>query len=182
MFRSALIGAALALPAAAPASAEIVSRSENAFTLRFAVGLEASREDVVAAVGDIPQWWDGDHTYTGNAANLTFSLEEGGCWCERMGDGSIFEHAVVTAVEPTRVALNAPLGPLNDKATRADLTFSAGPENRGVLAAMDFVVEGPGVGAFADAVHGVMQRGWTRYIRFIEYGEPEAGVPDGTAD
>lgn len=173
MLRPALIAFALLLSAGA-ASAEIVSRSENAFTLRFAVGLEASHEEVIGAVADIPEWWDPSHTYTGDPANLTFTLQEGGCWCERMADESTFRHATVSAVERRRVAMDAPLGPLNGKATRAELTFSAGPENRGTLAAMDFVVEGPGVGALADAVHGVMQQGWNRYVRFIEYGEPTA--------
>lgn len=41
---------------------------------------------------------------------------------------------------------------------------------------MEFVVEGPGVGALADAVHSVMQQGGNHDIRFIEYGEPTAGT------
>ncbi len=171
MLRSALIGAALTLLAAAPASAEIVSRSENAFTLRFALGLEAAREDIVAAVADIPAWWDPSHTYTGDGANLSFAFEPGGCWCERMTDGTTFEHARIVSITEEEVVMNAPLGPLNGKATRADLTFDAGPENMGALVTMEFVVEGPGVGAFAEPVHNVMQQGWTRYIRWIEYGD-----------
>jgi hypothetical protein len=162
--------AAMLLSAAAPASAEIVSRSENAFTLRFALGLEAAREDIVAAVADIPTWWDSDHTYTGDSANLSLTFAPGGCWCERMTDGTTFEHARVVSITEEEVVMNAPLGPLNGKATRADLTFDAGPENMGALVTMEFVVEGPGVGAFAEPVHTVMQQGWTRYIRWIEYG------------
>jgi hypothetical protein len=173
MFRSVFVAIAL-LVAASPASAEIVSRGENAFTLRFAVGLEASREDVIDAVRNVPAWWDPAHSYTGDAANLSLAFQPGGCWCERMRDGTNFRHGSLVSIEPDRVRFDAPLGPLNGKATRADLIFSAGPENRGTLAAMEFVVEGPGVGAFADAVHGVMQQGWTRYVRFIEYGEPTA--------
>lgn len=174
MMRAIALAAGLLLASAAPAAAEVVSRSENAFTLRFAVGLEASAEDIVSAAGEVPAWWDPAHTYTGDAANLSLAFEPGGCWCERLADGTSFRHAEVVSITATDVRLNAPLGPLNGKATRADLTFSAGPENRGSLASMAFAVEGPGVGAYADAVHGVMQQAWTRYIRFIEYGEPAA--------
>lgn len=173
MFRSALIAAVLSLVPGL-AAAEIVSRSEDAFTLRFAVGLEASREDVIDAVREVPSWWDPAHSYTGDATNLSLAFQPGGCWCERMADGTDFRHGSVASIDPDRVRFDAPLGPLNGKATRADLTFSAGPENRGTLAAMEFVVEGPGVGAYADPVHGVMQQAWARYVRFIEYGEPAA--------
>jgi hypothetical protein len=173
MLRSALIAVAVSLVPGL-AAAEIVSRFENAFTLRFAVGLEASREDVIDAVREVPAWWDPAHSYTGDAANLSLAFQPGGCWCERMADGTDFRHGSVVSIDPDQVRFDAPLGPLNGKATRADLIFSAGPENRGTLAAMEFVVEGPGVGAFSDAVHGVMQQAWTRYVRFIEYGEPAA--------
>ena len=173
MLRSALIAAVLSLLPGL-AAAEIISRSEDAFTLRFAVGLEVPREDVIDAVREVPAWWDPAHSYTGDAANLSLAFQPGGCWCERMADGTDFRHGSVVAIDPDRVRFDAPLGPLNGRATRADLTFSAGPDNRGTLAAVEFAVEGPGVGAFADAVHGVMQQAWTRYVRFIEYGEPEA--------
>ncbi len=155
-----------------PAAAEVVSRSDDAFTLRFALGLETTPEDVIVSVEELPQWWDPAHTYSGDAANLSLVLEEGGCWCERLEDGSLFQHAVVTAVEPRRVAMNAALGPLHDKATKAELTWTIGPKNQGYLVAMDFVVEGPGVGAFADGVNGVMDQAWDRFVRYIEYGEP----------
>lgn len=167
-----IIALIAALLAATPAAAEVVSKSDNAFTLRFALGLETTPEDIVAAVGDLPKWWDPAHTYTGDAANLSLTLEEGGCWCERLADGSVFRHAVVVAVEPRRVAMNAALGPLHDRATRSDLTWTIGSENRGWLVAMEFVVEGPGVGAMADAVDGVMQGAWNRFVHYDHYGEP----------
>jgi len=66
----------------------------------------------------------------------------------------------------------APLGPLHGKATRADLVFSTRPERRGWRVAVDFAVEGPGVGAMADGVNAVMDAGFDRFIRHVEYGEP----------
>lgn len=168
--RPLLVAAALALLTAAPASAEIVSRGENAFTLRFAVGVEAAREDIVAAVGRIPAWWDPAHTYTGDGANLSLTFEPGGCWCERLADGTVFEHARIVSISDEAVVMNAPLGPLNGRATQADLTWSVGPETPQARVSLEFVVAGPGVGALADPVHAVMQQGFGRYIDFIEAG------------
>lgn len=165
--------AALALACvAAPASAEVVSRSENGFTLRFAVGVETTPEDVVAAVADLPNWWDPAHTYTGDGANLSLAFEQGGCWCERLADGTPFRHGTITGITADRVAMNAALGPLHGKATRADLTFGSEPENRGRRVIVDFVVEGPGLGALAEPVDGVMDQAFDRWIRRIEHGEP----------
>lgn len=168
----ALIAATALTLAAAPASAEVVSRSADGFVLRFAVGVEAAPEDVVTAVSELPQWWDPAHTYTGASANLSLTFEAGGCWCETLADGTVFEHAVVTGIAPDRVTMNAALGPLHDKATKAELTFGSEPENRGRLVTIDFVVEGPGLGAMADGVDTVMDQAFDRLIHQIEYGEP----------
>lgn len=171
MLKALIVAAGLTLTAA-PASAEVVSRSADGFVLRFAVGVEAAPEDVVAAVSELPQWWDPAHTYTGDAANLSLAFEEGGCWCETLADGTVFEHAVVTGITADRVTMNAALGPLHDKATKAELTFGSAPENRGRLVTIDFVVEGPGLGAMADGVNMVMDQAFDRLIHQIEYGEP----------
>ncbi len=171
MLKALIVAAALTLTAA-PASAEVVSRSADGFVLRFAVGVEAAPEDVVAAVSELPQWWDPAHTYTGDAANLSLAFEEGGCWCETLADRTVFEHAVVTGITADRVTMDAALGPLHDKATKAELTFGSAPENRGRLVTIDFVVEGPGLGAMADGVNMVMDQAFDRLIHQIEYGEP----------
>lgn len=172
MIRFAALLATACVAAAAPASAEVVSRSADGFTLRFAVGVEAAPEDVVSAVSELPQWWDPAHTYTGDASNLSLAFQEGGCWCEKLADGTVFEHAVVTGITADRVTMNAALGPLHDKATKAELTFGSGPENRGRLVTIDFVVEGPGLGVMADGVNIVMDQAFDRLIHQIEYGEP----------
>lgn len=172
MNRFAALVATACLAIAAPAAAEIVSRSPDGFVLRFAVGVETAPEDVVTAVSELPQWWGPAHTYTGESANLSLAFEEGGCWCETLADGTVFQHGVVTRIAADGVTMNAALGPLHEKATKAELTFGSGPENRGRLVTIDFVVEGPGLGAMADGVNAVMDQAFDRLIHQIEYGEP----------
>lgn len=170
MLKALIAAAALAL-VAAPAAAEIVSRSENAFTLRYAIGAEIDPGDIPGAMEDVGQWWDDAHTYSGDAKNITVDLTPGGCWCEKLEDGTDFDHGRTVSVAPDRIVFEAPFGPLRGKTTKAELAVTWPGVNRGWEPTWTFTVEGPGVGAMADAVDGVMQAGYRRWLHYLEYGE-----------
>ncbi|WP_428151547.1 hypothetical protein [Brevundimonas sp.] len=163
-----------AMIATTDARAEVVSRSADGFVLRFESVMETTPEDMVETVSDLPEWWDGAHTYTGDNANLSLAFEPGGCWCETLADGTGFRHATVVSSADDTVVFNAPLGPLNGKATRADLTFHIGGPGPGWLVSVDFVVEGPDLGAMADGVNGVMEQAFGRYVHHLHYGETDS--------
>lgn len=173
----AFAAAAMAL-SAAPAAAEVVERSADHFVLRFEVGLETTPEDIYGAIGDVARWWDGAHTYSGDAANLTMPLEVGACFCEVLADGATFEHGRVVQADPeTGVLVDAPLGPLKGKATVAQWSIGWSAANRGHVLVMTYVVRGPGLGAMADPVDGVMGGQFSRLAHYVEYGE--APTPAG---
>ena len=180
MLKALIAATALALTAA-PASAEIVSRTADSFTLRYAGTVGVSRGDVFGAIALISEWWDGAHTYSGDSANLTLETEVGGCFCEALPNATIFEHGRVAEFDDDRLTLNAPLGPLKGRTTRAELTFSW-PETSSRLeedetgVVMVFVVEGPGLGAFADAVDTVMLGQHERLLRQVELARPTPSV------
>lgn len=164
-----------------PAAAEVVERGADHFVLRFELGLETTPEDIYAAIGDVGRWWDGAHTYSGDAANLTMPLEVGACFCEALPDGTAFEHGRVVQADPeTGVLLEAPLGPLKGRATTAQWSIGWSGANRGYALVMTYVVRGPGLGAFADPVDGVMGGQFSRLAHYVEYGEPPA--PAASAD
>lgn len=173
MLKSLIVVAVLAL-SAAPADAEVVSRTTDGFTLRYAVGAEISPDDIPAALQDLPKWWDPAHTYTGSSANLSLDLAPGGCWCEKLADGTDFDHGRTVSVAADRIVFNAPFGPLRGKATRAELSVTWPPANRGWTPTWTFIVEGPGVGAMADGVDAVMGAGYQRWLSHIERGETPA--------
>lgn len=162
---------------AVPASAEIVSRTADSFTLRYSGTVSVGRGDVFGAIELISAWWEGAHTYSGDAANLTLETDLGGCFCETLPDGTIFAHGRIVASDDDHLTLDAPLGPLKGRATRAALTFSW-PETASLLeddetgVVVLFVVEGLGVGAFADAVDIVMQGQHGRLLHLVEHGRP----------
>lgn len=170
MLRPLLAAAVLAL-CATPASAEVVARTADSFTLRYAVGAEIAPEDIPGALEALPKWWDSAHTYSGSAANLSLDLTPGGCWCEKLADGTDFDHGRTVSVTPDSFVFNAPFGPLRGKTTKAELTVTWPGANRGWTPTWTMVVEGPGIGAMADGVDGVMGAGYQRWLHYLEYGE-----------
>ena len=63
--------AAFALLAASPAAAEVVSASSNGFEVRQAVNLVVPPPIAFSSFADIGAWWDPEHTYSGDSANLS---------------------------------------------------------------------------------------------------------------
>ena len=158
--------------AAAPVSAEVVSRTVDGFVLRYEVRVETTPDDAYHALGEVGRWWNGAHTYSGSGANLTLPLAVGACLCEALADGTLFEHGRVTALDPaTGAQLDAPLGPLKGKANRAQLSIAWVPAVRGLSLVMTYEVQGAGLGALAGPVDGVMGDQFARYARYVEYGE-----------
>lgn len=170
MLRSLIAAAVLAL-STTPAAAEVIARTADSFTLRYAAGAEIAPEDIPGALKDLPKWWDPAHTYSGSAANLSLDLTPGGCWCEKLADGTDFDHGRTVAAEADRFVFNAPFGPLRGKTTRAELTVTWPGADRGWTPTWTMVVEGPGIGAMADGVDAVMGAGYQRWLHYLEYGE-----------
>lgn len=166
--------ATVLLSAAAPASAEIVSRSETAFTLSFERTVAASPEAVLEAVGHPERWWSSDHTYSGDAANISVELRPGGCWCEALPGGGV-KHGEAIMVWPDRnmVRFEAPFGPLQGIGADAVLTMSWAPVDGQATRRLrwTFVVSGTGSGAMAEPVHAVMEAQFGRLAG--ELGEAE---------
>ena len=121
-----ILAAALCL-GSAPAAAEVISSGANGFRIRHTVQLVVPVQTAYQSFTRIGGWWDGDHTYSGDAANLSLSVSAGGCFCERIPKtGGGIEHLRVTYFEPgERLVMTGSLGPLLFQATSGvmDVTF-----------------------------------------------------------
>jgi hypothetical protein len=151
--------AALLCAAGGPASAEIVNQSADAFSLSYERRVPASSEAVLNALATPGAWWSDAHTYSGSASNITVDLRPGGCWCEALPGGGV-KHGEAVLVFPERrmVRFDAPFGPLQAMGADAVLTMTWADAEDGTerLLKWTFVVNGPGVGAMAGPVDGVM--------------------------
>ncbi|WP_205478963.1 ATPase [Sphingomonas arenae] len=107
-----LLALAAGLTASA-ASAEVKSASEHGFVIEQRATLVVPPEVAFRSIGEVRNWWSPDHTYSGNASNLSLELRPGGCFCERLDSGGGIEHLRVAYLEPgKRVVLTGALGPL----------------------------------------------------------------------
>jgi hypothetical protein len=106
----------LALPM--PAAAEVVSASDHGFEVQQSVNLVIPQPKAFAAFGQIAQWWNKEHTYSGDTARMSLQLRPGGCFCETLDGGGGVEHMRVALVRPgEQVVLTGGLGPLLYQAT-----------------------------------------------------------------
>ena len=142
------IGGGLAVAAASPAEAEVAASSESGFVSHNEVVVAASPTEVWRAMLRPATWWNGEHTYSGNSANLTLAANVGGCFCEAIptadgGAAGHIEHMRVVYFAPnSTLRLNGGLGPLQSEAVTGVLTMSLEPSGAGTKIAWDYVVGG----------------------------------------
>jgi hypothetical protein len=125
--RTLLLCAAAAVLAAAGqrAAAEVVSVAGNGFELRETAHTAASADKVYAALLQPAHWWSSEHTFSGNAANLTLDARAGGCWCETLPKGGSVEHLRVVYVSPGKMLrLRGAMGPFQGFAVDGVMTLS----------------------------------------------------------
>ena len=139
----ALFFAAL-LIGASPAAAEVVSASPNGFEVRETVTLVVPADVAFDSFSKIGEWWDPEHTYTGDSKNLSLNLTPGGCFCERFPKtGGGIEHMHVTYLEPgKRVVFSGALGPLLYEATSGVMNVEIKKAAGGSQLVLDYRVAG----------------------------------------
>lgn len=161
----------LALGGAGFAAAETSVVSAGGFTVTHQREIKATPHQVFESIGQVARWWNGTHTWSGDAANLSLELNAGGCFCERWSGGSV-QHAVVVWVGRDRtVRLHGSLGPLQELAVNGVLTFDiATSEGKTVLRASYRVSGAPSAGleALAGPVDRVIGEQVGRLVGFVE--------------
>ena len=167
-----LLAAALSLAAGA-ASAEVTNRSDAGFSLSYERAVAASDEAILAAIARPAAWWSDAHTYSGSASNISVDLRPGGCWCEALPGGGV-KHAEAVLVWPEQrmVRFDAPFGPLQSIGADAVLTMTWADAADGPARTLKwtFVVTGPGAGAMAEAIDGVMSEQFGRLAAHLSAG------------
>lgn len=132
------IVAALSLVLAAPAArAEVVAATDTGFVVRLTSEVTAPAAEAWKAILTPAQWWQSQHTFSGDAANLVLDSQVGGCFCEVLPrpDGAPatqkpggVQHMRVIYVEPPRaLRMAGALGPLQSEALAATLTITVKP-------------------------------------------------------
>ena len=174
---AALLVAALCAVSAAPAAlAAVADAGENGFTIRIVLRVDVPPEKAYAAAVAVGRWWQSEHTYSGDASNLSLEPRPGGCWCEKLPGGGGVQHMTVVNASPGKgLRLSGGLGPLQSMGVAGAMSFDFAPAEKGTEVRFTYAVGGYAAGGFkamAAGVDGVLQAQLERYKRYAETGKP----------
>lgn len=175
-----------ALPAL-PANAEVVDSGPGGFTVRNTAQVSTPPMETYARlVGDVGRWWNGAHSFSGDAANLSIDTTPGGCFMERLPaaadgapDGWLCHLRVVHANPGRLLRLSGGLGPLQELGVAGSLSWSLQEGEGGTLIVLSYAVGGyldGGLESWAGPVDGVLAEQLGRFARYLETGSPEPPV------
>jgi len=93
--------------------AEVVEAFNDGFLIKHSVIINAAPSHVYNRFIHPKAWWDPQHTWSGQAKNLTMVAKAGGCFCESLDGGGSVMHMSIVFVDPGKsMRLHGSLGPL----------------------------------------------------------------------
>jgi hypothetical protein len=169
IFYPAVLLSALAIPCSG--MAEVTAMTAGGFTVKHSLSVAANNDAVYAAIQKIGQWWNPDHSWTGEAANLYFDARLDGCFCERLPDGGGVEHLRIIYLAPGKqIRFDGALGPLQGMAINGRMLWNIEGTDSGSTITFTYNVMGFMEGGFdglAPAVDGVIGEQLTRLGEFL---------------
>ena len=190
------IFAIAALCSVTAARAEVTNTADNGFTVQHQTVIAGDAEAVWKAMIAPSRYWNGDHSWTGNAENFYLVPQAGGCFCElirttsadniKSSDGSVQHMRVIYAHNNKMLRMSGALGPLQSEAVVGTLTMQLQPQGGSTVVRFTYKVGGYmefAIDQIAPAVDGVIGEQLARLAAL--FGEPEATDPDqqdGAAD
>jgi uncharacterized protein YndB with AHSA1/START domain len=133
------------------AAGEIAAADDHHFTVSHSVTTPAEPYVVYRTMtAHIDQWWSGDHSWSGDAANLYMAVEQGGCFCEKLPDGGRVEHLRLIYFSPgTELRFDGALGPLQTMAVQGRMTWRIEPAEAGSTVRFTYRVFGHAEGGLS---------------------------------
>jgi uncharacterized protein YndB with AHSA1/START domain len=171
----ALVALVPLLSLATVAQAEVKEANPDHLLIQDQRTVHASPDTLYAKLIDVSRWWNGEHTYSGDAAHLSLQAEAGGCFCERWSNQSVAHGRVVWAAPGHLLRLDTALGPLQNMAVQGVMTFTLKPAPDGTALQFEYRVNGSsasGLDKIAPAVNGVLMDQLQRLQRYAEAGKP----------
>ncbi len=174
---ASIAGFLLTLPSAA--AADVVSASADGFELSIAQTIDKPATDVWEMLRSPQKWWDKDHTYSNDSANLYLDAQATGCFCEKLpGKGSV-EHAHIVYAQPPRVLrMTGGLGPLQVEPVTGVLTFKLDPEGSGATRVTISYVVGGHVRSGTEAMAVTVDRVLATQLAALKAAAEAAPAPE----
>ena len=167
----------------AMAPAEVADSSPNGFTIKITASINAPPADVykrlILNVGD---WWNPQHTFSGDAHNLSIEEKPMGCFCEKLTNGGAVRHMEVLFYEPGKtLRMSGALGPFQAMGATGTITFKFTPEQTGTKLEVTYAIVGyqpQGMASWAAPANGMLTEQITRLKNYVETGNPAGSNKD----
>ena len=168
-----IVAAGLLLAGAA--HAEVTDKSAAGFEVTEKATIAAPAAKVYAALLTPGAWWNKDHSWSGNASNLSIDLATG-CFCEKLPKGFVRHMTVVFADGATTLRLFGGLGPMQFTGASGHLAFVLKPAGDKTELTLTYDVGGYAKGGLAEKwaapVDGVLGEAAGRLKTYVETGKP----------
>ena len=177
MRKSALFAGMILALAPGWAKSEVADASANGFTVKISLRIQAAPGDVYARlIQHVGDWWSPEHTYSGNAHNLSIEAKAMGCFCEKLPNDGMVRHMEVVIVMPGKaLGLTGALGPLQSIAATGNMRVQLTPADGGTKLDVTYAVLGylpAGMNTWAEPVNSVLTEQFTRLKNYVEHGDP----------
>jgi uncharacterized protein YndB with AHSA1/START domain len=131
------------LAAATSARAEVAQSDPQGFTIAIRRIVLADATQSWDGLVHPARWWNPEHSWSGDAANLGVEARAGGCWCERW-NGNEVEHGRIIRSEPgVNLRLRGVFGPLQEQALTGVMDFRLTQGKDGTQIDLSYRVSGP---------------------------------------
>jgi uncharacterized protein YndB with AHSA1/START domain len=137
---AAALAAMLMLPAVAAAEVKMATPDGAFIEHRFRIA--ATPEAAWQVLVHPERYWPKEHTWSGNASNLSMAPEAGGCFCERWDGGSAEHGRIVMALPGKLLRFRGSLGPFQEMAVTGVLTVTLSPVESGTEAVVTYRLSG----------------------------------------
>ena len=176
MIRKFVLAIMFCAAGAGLAAGEVADSAAGGFTVKLTYTIQAAPADVYRRLIGIGDWWDSEHTYSGDAHNLTIEEKAGGCFCEKLPNGGSVQHLEVLFVAPGKtLRMGGGLGPLQGIASSGSMTIKLFPADGGTKLEMTYAVAGylpSGMNTLAAPVDSVLTSQFMRLKNLSERGDP----------
>jgi hypothetical protein len=176
MVRAILLAIMLCVAASAVAAAEVADSSAGGFTVKITLSIQAAPDEVYRQLIHVGDWWNSEHTFSGDARNLSIEEKAGGCFCEKLPNGGGVRHLQVLFVAPgNTLRMGGGLGPLQGIAANGSMTIQLSPAGAGTKLDVIYAVAGylpSGMNTLAAPVDSVLTGQFVRLKNSVERGDP----------
>ncbi|MCU0256255.1 MAG: hypothetical protein MUF60_05900 [Vicinamibacterales bacterium] len=169
--------AAAGLLLAQVSAAEVRLAAPDALVIEHRFAITATPAQAWEVLVHPERYWPGDHTWSGDPANLSLVPEAGGCFCERWTDASAEHGRVIMALPGRLLRFRGALGPFQEMAVTGVLTVALAARDGGTEAVVTYRLSGDPSHRLADVAAGVDPVIRQQFADFAALASRASGAP-----